>query len=83
MSVESAFEDVVKICEFYADPCETFEVDLENCTVFMGGSEISPVMENGHLLCYLVIEPDGLSHWEDDLDDYFQTLLADCWEDRS
>lgn len=28
MSVESDFEDTVKICEFYADPCETFEDDL-------------------------------------------------------
>jgi hypothetical protein len=30
MSVESDFGDTVKICEFYADPCETFEVDLED-----------------------------------------------------
>lgn len=29
MSAESDFEDTVKICEFYADPCETFEVDEE------------------------------------------------------
>lgn len=80
MSVESEFEDIVKICEFYADPCEVFEVDLENCVVFMGGREISPVMENGQLVSHLVIDPDGTSHWEDDLDSYFQGILD--WEAR-
>ena len=80
MSVDSDFEDTVKICEFYADPCETFEVDLENCIVFMGGREISPVRAAGVLVCYLVIEPDGVSHWENDLDSYFQSVLE--WEAR-
>lgn len=78
MSAESAFEDIVKICEFYADPCEAFEVDLENCIVFMGAREVSPVMKDGHLDGYLVIEPDGVSHREDDLDSYFQSVLG--WE---
>lgn len=82
MSAESDFEDTVKICEFYADPCETFEVDLENCSVFMGGRELSPVRRGGRLDGYLVIDPDGFSHIEDDLDSYFQTLLADSWETR-
>lgn len=27
MSGESDFEDTVRICEFYADPCEAFGVD--------------------------------------------------------
>lgn len=81
MSVDEVFEDIVKICEFYADPCEVFEVDLEKLIVLMGAREISPVMENGHLVTHLVIEPDGVSHWEDDLDTYFQGIL-DC-EDRS
>nr|DAK67410.1 MAG TPA: hypothetical protein [Caudoviricetes sp.] len=80
MSVESDFEDIVKICGFYADPCETFEVDLENLVVFMGAREISPVVENGRLVTHLVIEPDGVSHWEDDLDSYFQSVLD--WKDR-
>lgn len=80
MSAESDFADTVKICEFYADPCEVFDVDLENCIVFMGSREISPVRKNGRLVCYLVIEPDGLSHWECDLDSYFQTLLD--WDER-
>lgn len=80
MSVESDFEDIVKICEFYADPCESFEVDLENCIVFMGAREISPLMENGRMVTHLVIEPDGLSHWVDDLDTYFQSALD--WVDR-
>lgn len=81
MSAESDFKDVVKICEFYADPCETFEVDLENCIVFMGGREISLVRKDGHLDGYLVFEPDGFSHLEDDLDVYFQRVLD--WEDMS
>lgn len=81
MSVEADFEDAVKICEFYADPCETFEVDLENCIVFMGAREVSIVRRDGRLAGYHVIEPDGLSHLEDDLDSYFQSVLD--WEDRS
>lgn len=80
MSAGSDFEDTVKICEFYADPCESFEVDLENCIVFMGAREISPVRRGGRLVGYLVIEPDGLSHLVDDLDSYFQSVLD--WEER-
>lgn len=80
MSAESDFEDTVRICEFYADPCETFEVDLENYRILMGAREISPVRKNGKLVCYLVIEPDGISHWEVDLDSYFQVALD--WDER-
>lgn len=75
MSAESDFKDTVRICEFYADPCEVFEVDLENCIVFMGAREISVVRRDGKLVGYLVIEPDGFSHLEDDLDSYFQSVL--------
>ena len=75
MSAGSDFEDTVKICEFYADPCETFEVDLENRVVFMGVREISPVRVGGRLDHYLVIEPDGFSRWVDDLDSYFQVVF--------
>lgn len=80
MSVESDFEDTVRICEFYADPCETFEVDEENHIVFMGGREISLVRSGGRLVGYLVFEPDGVSHVEGDLDSYFQSMLD--WQDR-
>lgn len=82
MSVGSDFDDMVKICEFYADPCETFGVDSENCSVFMGGREISLVRWDGRLRGYLVIDPDGFSHIEDDLDEYFQALFAGSWEER-
>lgn len=75
MSIETDFEDVVKICGFYAGPCDIFEVDLENRIVFMGGREISPVVENGRLVSHLVIDSDGFSHWEDDLDSYFRGVL--------
>lgn len=78
MSVVSDFEDTVKICEFYADPCEGFEVDEENCIVLMGGREITLVSRDGKLYGYLVIEPDGVFHMEADLDSYFQNVLD--WE---
>lgn len=81
MSADSIFDDTVKICEFYADPCETFEVDSENLIVFMGDREISLVKGDGRQEAYLVIEPDGLSHLEDDLDSYFQRIFE--WEWRS
>lgn len=80
MSAESDFEDTVKICEFYADQCGAFEVDLENHIVFIGDREVSPVRVGGRLDCYLVVEPDGVTHWVDDLDSYFQAALG--WEDR-
>lgn len=80
MSAESDFADTVRICEFYSDLCETFEVDLENCVVFMGAREISPVRESGRLVSYLVVEPDGVTHWVDDLDSYFQSVLD--WGER-
>lgn len=76
MSVESDFGDTVRICEFYADPCEVFEVDEENCTVFMGAREISIVRRGGRLVGYLVIDPDGFSHVEDDLGSYFHSVLG-------
>lgn len=80
MSAESDFADTVKICEFYSDTCE---VDPENRIVFMGAREILPVGGgNGHLDRYLVIDPDGFFHVEDDLDEYLQFLFADSREDR-
>ena len=79
MSVDSDFEDTVSICMFYADPCDVFEVDEENCIVFMGAREISLVRRDGQLVGYLVIEPDGFSHVEDDLDSFFQSTFE--WEE--
>lgn len=81
MSVESDFEDTVRICEFYADPCEDFEVDKENCFVFMGDREIGLVRREGKLDGWIVIEPDGFSHLEGDLDSYFQCVFD--WEERA
>ena len=81
MSVETDFEDVVRICEFYADPCDVFEVDLVNYHITMGDYGVDLVEENGHLVSYLVEGADGVSLFVDDLDDYFQSVLD--WEDRS
>lgn len=80
MSVGSVFEDAVKICEFYADPCESFEVDLENYHVTMGDYGVGLLMGKGDLVSYLVEEPDGASVFIDDLDEYFQRVF--CWEER-
>lgn len=80
MSVESDFEDVIKICEFYADPCEVFEVDLENYHVTMGDYGVDLVVENGQQITYLVEDSDGVVLFVDDLDAYFQSVLD--WEDR-
>lgn len=80
MSAEQDFEDTVSICEFYADPCETFEVDEENCIVFIGAREISIVRRGGKLVGWLVIDPDGVSHEESDLDSYFQSVFN--WRER-
>ena len=81
MSVESDFENTVKICEFYADPCEAFEVDLENHFVLIGAREINLVRKGGKLGGWLIIEPDGFSHLVDDLHSYFQEVYD--WGDRS
>lgn len=75
MSVELDFENTISICEFYADPCETFEVDLENHFILMGGREINLVRKDGKLDGWLVIEPDGFSHLVDDLHSYFQSMF--------
>lgn len=80
MSVESVFEDTVRICEFYADPCESFEVDSENHIVLVGGRKIHPVTADGELDHYLVIYTDGLYYSVDDLDSYFQWLFD--WSER-
>lgn len=78
MSVDSDFDEMVKICESHIGPWEAFDVDLENCIVFIGAREISPVRRGGLLVGYLVIEPSGLSHVEGDLDSYFQHIFE--WE---
>jgi len=81
MSVESDFENTIRICEFYSDPCESFEVDLENHFILMGAREINLVREDGKLAGWLVIEPDGFSHLVDDLHSYFQCVYD--WKERS
>ena len=80
MSVESDFEDAVKICEFYAYPCESFEVDLENYHIMMGGYGVDLVVEDGSLVSYLVEDPEGVTSFVDDLGIYFQGVLD--WRER-
>lgn len=78
MSVESDFEDVVTLCNFYKEGDWSFYVDLENLHVVMGDYAIDPVWENGHLVGYLVVDPEGVTQVVDDLDSYFQDVLD--WE---
>lgn len=80
MSGVSDFEDAVRICEFYAEPDWKIEVDLENQHITMGEYGVDPVVENGHLVTYLVEDPDGLTLFADDLDTYFQWALD--WGER-
>ena len=81
MSVESDFEDAVKICDFYADTGEEVSVDLENRHITMGSYGVTLVIENGHLVTYRVEDPEGVTFFVDDLDSYFQEVLD--WEDWS
>lgn len=80
MSVGSDFDDVVKICEFYLGDDFPVEVDYENRHVSFGDYEVDLVIERGHLVTYLVEGPDHISLFVNDLDEYFQRVLA--WEER-
>ena len=79
MSDAAVLGDAIKTCEFYASSVDEIEVDLENFHLRMDGYEIDPVMRDGHLVRYLVVEPDGVAIFVDDLDSYFQSVLD--WED--
>ena len=81
MSIASDFDDMVKICEFYSGDDLPIKVDYENHFIDLGGYVVDPVMEDGHLVMYLVEDPDGVTLFVSDLDDYFQERLAG-WEDR-
>lgn len=83
MSASSDFDDMVKICEFYSGEGLPIEVDYENWHVSLGGYEVDPVIEHGHLVTYLVAAPDHFSLFVNDLDGYFQSQFADSWEERS
>lgn len=76
MSVSSEFEDTVKICEFYAEHYEGFEVDYENNLITMDGYTVDPIVEHGSLTEYLVRSPDGKSHLVWDLDTFFQRVFG-------
>lgn len=81
MSVSSDFDDTVKICEFYSGDDLPIKVDYENYYVFLGDYVIDPVMENGHLITYIVEDPGHNTHLVGDLDSYFQSVLADWREE--
>lgn len=81
MSIESEFDDLVKICEFYSGDDLPIEVDEENYYITLGGYIVDPVMKDGHMVTYLVEAPDGVAIFVSDLDDYFQEHLPG-WEDR-
>lgn len=77
MSFSSEFEDIIRICEFYASSVDGVKVDWENYHVRMEGYDIDPVLRDGHLVRYLVEDPEGVCLFVDDLDAYFQSVL-DC-----
>ena len=75
MSVSSVFDDTVRVCEFYSGDGLPIEVDYENYFVTLGDYVVDPVMEGGHLVTYLVEDPDGVTLFVSDLDTYFQERL--------
>lgn len=77
MCVSSDFDDTVKICEFYSGDGLPIRVDYENLLVYLGEYVVDPVMENGHLITYLVDDPGNNTHLVGDLDSYFQSVLPD------
>lgn len=81
MCVSSVFDDTVKICDFYSGDGLPVEVDYENQFVFLGGYVVDPVMENGHLITYIVDDPAHNTHLVGDLDSYFQSVLPDWREE--
>lgn len=80
MSIESEFDDMVKICEFYSGDNLPIEVDDENYCITLGDYVVVPVMKDGRLVMYFVEDPDGVTLFVSDLDDYFQERLPG-WED--
>ena len=81
MSVSSDFDDTVKICEFYSGDGLPLSVDYENYFVYLGEYLVDPVMENGHLVTYIVEDPGHNAHLVGDLDSYFQSVLPDWREE--
>lgn len=72
MSISGDFEDIVVTCEFYSDEDHPIKVDYENYYINLGDYVVDPVMEDGHLVTNLVKDPDGITLFVYDLDDYFQ-----------
>lgn len=81
MSVGSDFDDTVKICQFYSGDGLPLEVDYENFYLFLGEYTVDPVMENGHLITYIVEDPELNTHLVGDLDSYFQSVLPEWSEE--
>ena len=77
MSVSSDFDDTVKICEFYSGDDFPLKVDYENSLVFLGDYIVDPVLDNGHLVTYIVEDPEHNTHLVGDLDSYFQSIPPD------
>lgn len=69
------FDDTVKICESYSGDGLPLNVDYENYYVFLGDYVVDPVMENGHLITYIVKDPEHNTHLVGDLGSYFQRVL--------
>lgn len=80
MSVDSEFDDMVKVCEFYSGDGFPIEVDYDNRAVFLGDYVIEPLVKNGHITDYFVTDPVFNPHLVTDLDNYFQRVLSDCEE---
>lgn len=81
MSVGSDFDDTVKICEFYSGDGLPIEVDYDGHCIHLGGYTVDLLTENGYLITYIVEDPAHKTHMVEDLDSYFQSVLADWCEE--
>lgn len=80
MSVDSDFDDMVKICAFYSGDGLPIEVDYDNRAVFLGDYVIEPLVKDGRITDYFVTDPVFNPHLVTDLDAYFQRVLPG-WEE--
>lgn len=77
MSFSTDFDDTAKICAFYSGEGFPLVVDEENRYITVGDYIVVPVLEDGHLTAYIVVDPEHITHLVSDLDSFFQGVLPD------
>ena len=75
MSVNSIFEDTVRVCEFYAGESVPVRVDYDGHCIHIGGYVIDPLTEGGELATYIVSPPEGPTLMTLDLHSFLRRVL--------